>query len=691
MEEKQRHTNRLIREKSLYLLQHAHNPVDWYPWGEEAFQAAQTQNKPIFLSIGYATCHWCHVMEKESFENEEIATLMNETFINIKIDREELPEIDNLYMEFAQTLMSGAAGWPLNVILTPDLKPFFAVTYLPPKNRQGMMGLQELIEKIQQIWGNEEEQEQVLEQSTKIVEIFAENQHVKGFAIPPKETVEDSMEILYQLADAVYGGIKGVPKFPIGYHINFFLAYSVKTQDSRAIFLAEKTLDQMHRGGIYDHLGGGFCRYSVDEQWLVPHFEKMLYDNAILALSYCRAWQTTHNPIYEKTAKEILDYILRDMTHPEGGFYSAEDSDSEGKEGHFYTWTFAEIKKILNPKDAEIFCDFYQVTAEGNFNGRNILHIPIPLEEFANQHQFDPKELESRLQTLKHKLWLEREKRVHPLKDDKILSSWCGLMIQSLAIAGSCLKERKYIDAAVKAAQFIRKNLWKNGYLLHRWREGQEQYTAGLDDYAFLIRGMLSLFEANCGSEWLQWAIEMVDILQKDFKEEKGAFYQSNGQDQNIIVQKCHFADSAEPSGNAVHCENLLRLHQITGNPEYLAQAEDILRAAKHYLDTYPPGYIYSVLNLLRYYDTDQPTFTIILNEKEEHHREISEMIRSRFIPYRAIIWHKEKDPTLPTIIPSLKSQRCINGKTTLYICKHGTCLEPLTTLEKMKEGIDKF
>jgi uncharacterized protein len=500
MPEQPLYTNRLIHQKSPYLLQHAHNPVDWYPWGEEAFAVAKNEDKPIFLSIGYATCHWCHVMERESFENVEIAQAMNQTFINIKVDREELPDVDSLYMEFAQGMMAGAAGWPLNVILTPELQPFFATTYLPPYSGNGFMGLMDLIQRITELWTSEEKHK-VLAQAEKIVDIFSVNIHTKGEFLPTLEQSTIAADLFYKMADPVYGGIKGAPKFPIGYQYSYMMRYYKTTKDNRALFLVERTLEMMHRGGIYDHLGGGFSRYSVDEQWLIPHFEKMLYDNAILAQAYLEVWQLTKNPLYREVVEEVLNYTLRDMTHPEGGFYSAEDADSEGQEGLFYTWTYGETVQVLGP-DAHLFCEFYDITPLGNFHGRNILHQRFSLEEFATMHKIPEEDLRRQFQTQRQQLWQAREQRIHPLKDDKILSSWNGLMIYSLTEAGRAFMHEPYLKAAIKAAHFIRNHLWKDQELLRRWRDHQAMFKGSLDEYAFMIRAALSLFEANAGSEW---------------------------------------------------------------------------------------------------------------------------------------------------------------------------------------------
>lgn len=676
------HTNRLIRQKSPYLIQHSHNPVDWYPWGPEAFEAARAQDKPIFLSIGYATCHWCHVMERESFENVEVANHMNETFINIKVDREELPEVDSLYMEFAQSMMSGAAGWPLNVILTPDLQPFFAATYLPPKASHGLTGLVELVQKINEVWHGEE-RERVIEQAERIVEVFSENVHVRGEEIPEVEEIEDLADLLFKMADPAYGGIKGVPKFPIGYQWNFLLHYAAKADDSRALFLTERTLDMMQRGGIYDHLGGGFSRYSTDERWLIPHFEKMLYDNALLAFCYLETWQVTQKPFYQQISEEILNYILRDMTHSEGGFYSAEDADSEGREGLFYTWTIEEISEVLRAEPAKLFMEFYGVTPEGNFEGRNILNTPLRLEEFAQKKGMEAQDLATIFALQRQELWKARERRVHPFKDDKILSSWNGLMIFTLAEAGAAFGRDDYLKAAVDAARFIRTNLWKDGQLLRRWRDSEGLYSAGLDEYAFMIRGLLTLFETDQGIEWLEWAMAMAEILQNQFKSEGGAFYQADGRDQNILLRKTHFSDGAEPSGNAIHCENLLRLYQLTFENKYLEQAEDIFKAAQQYIINYAPGYCYHMMNLIRYYDTNAITAVVVLNEKEHYRDELRQLFYHAYLSHRVILWNR-LGSELSNVVPFVATYPLIDGKTTLYLCQKGACQKPITDFSEM-------
>lgn len=684
------YTNRLIQEKSPYLLQHAHNPVDWYPWAEEAFQAAKTQDKPIFLSIGYATCHWCHVMESESFESLEVAQLMNDTFINIKVDREEKPEVDSLYMEFAQAMMSGGAGWPLNLILTPDLLPFFAATYLPADATRGFLGMKQLVLRIRQIWDDPEERENVIAQAGKIVDVFAGHIHAAGSELPSQEQAKEAAEILFKVADPIYGGTKGAPKFPIGYQACFLLRLVKKSADSRALFYVERTLDMMHRGGIYDHLGGGFSRYSVDEKWLIPHFEKMLYDNAILSRVYLETWEYTRQPFYREVAEEILNYILRDMTGIHGAFFSAEDADSEGHEGRFYSWAWDEIHMIL-AKEAPLFCEYYGVTPSGNFEGRSILHMRSNHEEFASQRNLDPVLLKRTLKELQQKLFKFRSERVHPAKDDKVIAAWNGLMIYSLAEAGCFFNQPHYLDAAEKAASFIRSTLWKEGNLLRRWRDNDARFDGCLDDYAFVIQGLLSLFEADRGSKWLEFALMLTDVLKTEFKEQGGAFYLTNGKDPSLILRRCEFYDGAEPSGNAVHTENLLRLFQMTGVEDYFVEAGDVLKAAKEHIDLYPPGACYHLMALLRYYDMKAPALVIALNEQEEYRDEIRKMLSGHYIPHKAVIWKRDSDEELRDLVPLSRNKPAVNGKTTLYLCYRDRCEEPITEISKMWEAIEKL
>lgn len=681
------YTNRLIQEKSPYLLQHAHNPVDWYPWGEEAFKAAQEQQKPIFLSIGYSTCHWCHVMEKESFENPAVAALMNKAFINIKVDREELPAVDSLYMEFAQNMVSGSLGWPLNVILTPDLHPFFATTYLPPYTSHGLIGLTEFVERIHEMWSDEYEREKLETQSHQIIHLFEKNIFVKGEDLLPKEEILEFAEILFKMADSTYGGMLSEPKFPLSFTLQFLLNFSSLTKDSRALFIVERTLDMMHRGGIYDHLGGGFSRYSVDDRWFLPHFEKMLYDNALLAKAYFLGWQTTKKGLYKLVSDQIFHYLMRDMMFSKGGFYAAEDADSEGHEGLFYTWQYDEVQQLLGEKET-LFCEFYSIAKGGNFEGRSILHTPLSLEEFALKKGLAAHTLEQLFRIQREILWKAREKRVHPFKDTKIITSWNALMLDALACATDYNDSNHYMEAAKKSANFIKTHFLVDNILKRRWVDGESSFFGGLEDYAFMIKGLLSMFEADGGTEWLQWAMQLAKITNEKFKSPQGAYFQTSEEEKDLILRKCQFGDGAEPSGNSVQCENMLRLYDLTGEEHYLEAAEEVLKASERYVSHYPMGYLYHLMNFNHYYATNRVTLVIALNEKLDYRNEIFELLYNHFIPHKAIIWRHEGDAEILKLLPALREQIPIEGKTTLYICHQGYCKSPLTSFPDMEKSI---
>jgi len=682
-------TNRLIHEKSPYLLQHAHNPVDWFPWGDEAFQKARSEDKPIFLSIGYATCHWCHVMEHESFANPRIAKLLNDAFINIKVDREELPQVDSIYMELAQGLMSSAGGWPLNIILTPELKPFFAVTYLPPEDQLGAIGFPQVISQIKEIW-HSKDRERLIEQADRIVEMLSQISPSSGTVFPSEGLISRSIETFFEISDPVFGGIKGEPKFPMSYQLEFLLRYAKKNSDSRSLFLVELTLDQMARGGICDQLGGGFSRYSVDDRWIVPHFEKMLYDNALIAATYCEAFRFTRNPHYRTSAEEVIRYVLRDMTSPDGVFFSAEDADSEGHEGRFYTWTPAEVKLALSSPLAEKFCLYYGITPQGNFEGRSVLHAIIPLEELAGHLKQPAEELRQEIIEAKKKLFEKRKERPRPFKDDKIISSWNGLMIYALIKAGETFQKTEYLEAAIKAVEFLKARLWQNGWLLRRFREDEARFSGSLEDYASLIKALLSLFELGLGTKYFLWALEMVQILENEFKVSEGAFYQTNGREQ-LLLRRCDLYDGAEPSGNAVHAENLVRLYQLTGVEKYLTDAEGIFKAAKMLIDAYPPGTFYHLLALQRYYDRKTPLIVIALDEQKSLMPEIRKELALQQLPHVAIIWKALDDEELVKAIPILSNKTPLNHSTTLYICTGTHCERPLNDRQEIMNALRGF
>ncbi len=566
--------------------------------------------------------------------------------------------------------------------------PFFAATYLPADASRGFLGLKQLVVRVQQIWANPEEKENVIAQAGKIVDIFSALPQEVATNLPNKEHIKNAADLIYKSADPLYGGIRGAPKFPVSFQASFLLRQSKASKDSRALFYVEKTLEMMARGGIYDHLGGGFSRYSVDEQWLIPHFEKMLYDNALLAHTYFELWHYTKNSFYKDVGEQILNFVTQELTDSGGGFYSAMDADSQGQEGAYYTWTNEEIHSILGV-DAAIFCDYYDVRPSGNFEGRSILHTPLPLQEFAKQAHLDPERLLEKIKENSRTLLEARKKRPSPLVDDKILTSWNGLMISAFAEAGRSTGNDRYLAGAERAALFIKEHLMKEGQLLRRYREGEARFDGCLDDYAFMIQAALSLFEADRGAEWLEFALRLTNSVIHDFKAPNGAFYLTNGKDPYLLIRRCEFYDGAEPSGNAVLAENFVRLYQITGIEDYLRHAESILKAAKHNIELYPPGSCYHLLALQRILDIDAPTLVITLNDKEENREAISEAIRSHFIPHKVTIWKREKDEELRDLSPFARDKGLIDGKTTLHICHRNRCKEPLTDIHAIRQALE--
>ncbi|MGZ7095993.1 MAG: thioredoxin domain-containing protein, partial [Methanobacterium sp.] len=564
--ENSKYSNHLVNEKSPYLIQHMQNPVDWYPWGDEAFSKAKEENKPIFLSIGYSTCHWCHVMAHESFEDKEIGQLMNETFVSIKVDREERPDLDNIYMTVCQ-LMTGGGGWPLTIIMTPDKKPFFAGTYFAKKSGFGRPGLKDLILNVKELWNTKPEE--VSTSADALIDALHKiSDTSSGDELNP-EVLDTCYKALSENFDDIYGGFGKAPKFPAVHNLLFLLRYWKRSGKDRSLKMVTETLDSMHNGGIYDHLGFGFHRYSVDQKWLVPHFEKMLYDQAMISAAYIEAFQATGEEEYKNTADKIFEYILRDMKSPQGGFYSAEDADSEGIEGKFYVWTKKEIIDVLGEDEGEFASKVFGVTEEGNFKeestgektGANILHLENSFEDMTEIFGISKEELKKKVLEIRNKLYEHREGRIHPQKDDKILTDWNGLMISSLAKGAYVFKEDKYLKAAINAADFILNKMLMNDRLMHRFRDGESAIEGNLDDYAFMIYGLLDLFEASFNVKYLKSALLLVDTLLDHFWDvENGGFYFTADYAEKVLVRKKEIYDSAIPSGNSIMMLNLLRL-----------------------------------------------------------------------------------------------------------------------------------
>ncbi|MEY7998745.1 thioredoxin domain-containing protein [Clostridium sp. Mt-5] len=667
--------NRLINEKSPYLLQHAYNPVNWYPWGEEAFTKAREEDKPIFLSIGYSTCHWCHVFSRESFEDKDVSEILNNNFVSIKVDREERPDIDNVYMKACQ-LLTGSGGWPLTIIMTSDQKPFFAGTYFPKDDIGETLGLTSILKYLSTAW--KDSRSQLLQAGNSIMNSIAESNKtpVKG---PSRDILEKAFSEFKHNFDNLYGGFGGSPKFPTPHNLLFLLRYFYMTKDDFALEMVEKTLDCMQKGGIYDHIGYGFSRYSVDRKWLVPHFEKMLYDNALLTIAYVEAFQITGNKKYSETAEDILTYILRDMTSKEGGFYSSEDADSEGEEGKFYIWSMKEIKEVLGEENGDKFCHYFNVTPSGNFDGKNILNLinsPIP----EGDVQF--------IKSCRKKLFSHRESRVHPHKDDKILTSWNGLMIAAMSIAGRVLNNKKYTMAAKNAADFIFKKLiGKKGRLLARYRKGESSLSGYLDDYAFLIWGLIELYESTYNPEYLEKALDLNEDLFKFFWDEKnGGFFLYGNDSEQLIIRPKEIYDGALPSGNSAAALNLLRLSHLTTSYEFEDKIRQLFKNFADEVNGFPMAYSFLLCGLLF---SKHPTRQIIVSvgDNTEDTKKAVAIINKKYNPFSISLLYSHLNENLVNIIPSIKDYLAIRGKTTVYICENFTCQKPITDinlLEKM-------
>src|SRR3954463_2289068 len=574
-------SNRLAKETSPYLLQHRDNPVDWFPWGAEAIERARRDDKPIFLSIGYSACHWCHVMEHESFENSAIARVLNENFVPIKVDREERPDLDQIYMNAVQ-MLTGHGGWPMSVFLTPDLKPFYGGTYWPPHSSRGMPGFDQILAGVTDAWKNRREQA-----LTAAEQLTAELQNVGAIAGGEAsalkiELIEDAVNQLRRAFDNTYGGFGQAPKFPHPMDLQLLVRVANRTGQQGPLDMVRLTLDRMAAGGIYDHLGGGFARYSVDARWLVPHFEKMLYDNALLAGAYLDAYLVTGDANYARVLRETLNYIIRDMTSPSGGFYSTEDADSEGHEGLFYTWTPDEIEAVLGEERGATFGRVYDVSDVGNFEGRSILNLPKTLKQCAKIHNREPAELAAELVEDRAKLFAIREKRVRPGKDDKVIVAWNGLMIDAMARAGAALNEPEYVITADEVASFIMSRMRRDdGRLLHSSRNGLAKLDAYLDDYAALANSLVSLYEANFKERWIDDAVQLMDIVLDKFADPAGGgFFYTASDHEKLIARNKELTDSSIPSGNSLAANALLRLGRLIGRSDYLDAAEQILAAA---------------------------------------------------------------------------------------------------------------
>ena len=672
--------NRLINETSPYLLQHAHNPVDWYPWGPEALARSKEEDKPIMLSIGYSACHWCHVMERESFEDDAIAALMNAHFVNIKVDREERPDLDAVYMEAVQ-MLTGSGGWPMTVFLTPQGQPFYGGTYFPPDDRRGMPGFPRILHAVSEAYRtNKGEIARVTQQLT--AQMGRAGQLPRGGGLLTEDILHQAYSQLAANFDYQNGGFGAAPKFPQPMTPEFMLRYHQRGHSPRALEMVELTLEKMAYGGMYDQVGGGFHRYSTDSYWLVPHFEKMLYDNALLSRLYLHAWQLTGRGLYRRIAEETLDYVLREMTDGQGGFYSAQDADSEGVEGKFFVWTPQELREVLGDADADLLGRYYGVTQGGNFEGSNILNIARKPEVFAQEQGIAPEQLDAVIARGKAALLAARERRIHPLLDDKTLASWNGLMLRSFAEAGAALNRPDYLAAAAQNAAFLLEEMVQEGRLLRTWRGGQAKLPGFLEDYACVADGLLALYEADFNPRWLKSAVALVDTMLELFWEDGlGGFYDTGREHETLVTRPRDIFDNAQPCGSSVAAEVLLRLAVFTGNSEYERKGAQSLRGL-HQLMAQAPGGTAYWLGVLDFYLSQPNEIALIGPGQHPAIRAMRDAVFGRYRPNKVVAG---QDIALTggngdtAGIPLLENRGMVDGNPTAYVCQNYVCQLPVT------------
>lgn len=688
--------NRLIMEESPYLLQHQTNPVNWYPWGEEAFAEAKRRDVPIFLSVGYSTCHWCHVMEHESFEDAEVAAVINEHFVPVKVDREERPDVDGVYMNAVQA-MTGRGGWPMTVVANPDGEPFFAATYIPARDgdRGASRGLVGILEQLAATWENN--RDQLDQQADRIVaHLRRDTGGASAEGLPGAERVAQTVNQFMRRYDEEWGGFGGAPKFPRVSALNLILAYGAERDDVRVLGAMEKTLDSMARGGIYDQAGGGFHRYAVDREWLVSHFEKMLYDNAQLAELYLRASQVYDSPMYARIGQETLDYLLREMRHQSGGFYSATDADSmtpagHKEEGYYFTWTLDELRDALSPALADLAVDFYGVSESGNFEGRSILHVGTPRDVYASNAELDAETLSRRLREINVALRDYRDTHHEaPHLDDKLISSWNGLTLSAFAVGYETLGDERYLRAARELAQFLIVDMRDNsGHLFRRYRNGERRYDGVLDDYAFVTRGLLSLFEIDTDPRWLRAAIELQQIADDEFfDEESGRYFLTSHEAETLIVREKPLYDGAEPSGTSVVAENLVRLHAWTTDEKYQDRLNTLFMSVSSVISQsgqVAPGLVLA-------FSLSTGRFLEVALTRGAGEAELDEVLAKRWTPYavRGLIPAEGASEELVSLVPWLDQKRAVNGQATAFVCEEGRCELPTSDANTFARQLER-
>ncbi|HEU4477217.1 MAG TPA: thioredoxin domain-containing protein [Pyrinomonadaceae bacterium] len=683
-----KHTNRLIHETSPYLLQHAHNPVNWNPWGEEAFAEARRENKPILLSIGYSACHWCHVMEHESFENEDIAALMNENFVNIKVDREERPDLDQIYMNAVQ-MMTHHGGWPMTVFLTPEGVPYYGGTYFPPEDRHNMPGFPRVLIALSEAY--RERPDEIAETTASIrKELERLNASQESSELLTKDLLDTAFRGIVRNYDQINGGFGSAPKFPPAMVLEFLLRTYHRIQTPQALEIVSHTCSKMAEGGIYDQLGGGFHRYSTDSKWLVPHFEKMLYDNALLSRLYLHHYQATGDDKARRVSEGILDYVVREMTAPEGGFYSTQDADSEGVEGKFFVWSWNEIQELLGDQAAPVFCDYYNVTTEGNFEGLNILNVTRSLSEVAARNSMEVDALEALLAASRRKLYEAREKRVKPDRDEKILTAWNGMMLASFAEAGAILERDDYIEVARRNARFILETLRNDGLLLRTYKDGIAKLNGYLEDYAFLSEGLLTLYEATGDLEWLQACLQLTAKMVEEFwDDDAGGFFFTGKSHETLIVRSKDFFDNATPSGNSVAAEVLLRLALLADNEDYRRRGTTILRLMAQAMNRYPAGFG-RALGALDFYLSSPKEIAIIGEPKSAATKLLKREVWQRYLPNKVIAAAGPDDSTAVEVVPMLRGRSVPGEQPTAYVCERYVCKKPATNPSELAAQLEE-
>ena len=681
-----KHTNALINETSPYLLQHAHNPVEWYPWGEEALARARAQNRPILLSIGYSACHWCHVMEHESFENEDIARLMNENFVNIKVDREERPDLDQIYMTAVQ-MMTGHGGWPMTMFLTPEGAPFYGGTYFPPHDRYNIPGFPRVLLSVAEAYRSQPEQ---IENTVTAMlgELRRAGLAEESRELLTTEILDSAYRRIARSYDRVNGGFGGAPKFPPAMTLEFFLHAYWRTGSDEALGIVRDTANKMAEGGMYDQLGGGFHRYSVDAKWLVPHFEKMLYDNAQLARLYLHLYQITSDEFARRIVEETLDYVVREMTDKRGGFYSSQDADSEGEEGKFFVWSKPEVLRLLGEREAAIFCDYYDVTDRGNFEAQNILHVNVALDEVARKHAVTTDEARQAIESGRRKLFEFREHRVKPGRDEKILTAWNGLMLTSFAEASAVLSRDDYLQVARANARFLLRELQRDGLVLRTWKNGEAKLNGYLEDYASLIDGLTSLYEVTGELEWLENAIRLTDqMIDQFWDDEAGGFFFTGKAHEQLIVRSKEWLDNATPSGNSLATLVMLRLAVLTGNDDYRRRATTILRLVADQIGRFPSAFGLA-LTALDFYLSSPLEIVLVGRASDPRFTELYQSVWRTYLPNRVIAQCSAAYDHAVRLVPLFQGRDTLQTQPTGFVCQGSTCRVPAFSGRELSQEI---